>query len=84
MTDATTMADLSLQPCQSREWPSAISTVLQDLILEELFFRRTEDILVLPVQWPLLLIVQATTETIVPSVLNVLNAPIAIVLIANL
>lgn len=84
MTDVTIMADLNLQPCQSRVWLSVINTVLQDLILEELCFRRTEDTLVLPVQWPLLLIAQATTGLIVLSVLTVSNAPIANVLIANL
>jgi hypothetical protein len=77
------MADLNHQPCQSRGCLSAINTALQDLILEELSFRRTEDTLVAPVQWPLLLIVQATTEPIVLSVLIVPNVPIENVSIVN-
>lgn len=58
--------------------------VLQDLILEGHFFRKTEDTLVAPARWRLLLIVQATIEMIVLSALNVLNAPIANVSIASL
>jgi hypothetical protein len=83
MTDAIIMADLYLRPWQSRVWLSAINMVLPDLIREEHSLRKTEDTLVIQAQWLLLLIVQATTDPTVLTVLNVTTVPIATVLIAS-
>ena len=77
MTDVTTTVDLKLQPWQSRAWLNAINMALPDLIQAEHSSQRTEDTLVVQVQWPLL---QSMTD---PTALSVPNAPIANVLIAS-